>query len=107
MSNKPSNRSRIIPGQVRLECRVAVWTPCPLCHREHSHILTAHDRLLVPGLRYWRVDCQGASYFLRVSSTAIASAISQAAEIAAQHGLNENWRISELGETSYACSGAE
>src|SRR5215469_9619943 len=99
MSKEPSEQSRVVPGQVRLECRVAVWMRCPVCHREHSHVLSAHDNLILTGLRYWRMDCQGTSYFLRLSSTAVASAVAQAGEIAAEHGLSQNWLSGETVET--------
>jgi hypothetical protein len=107
MSKEPSDKSQVVAGQVRLECRVAVWMRCPLCHREHSHVLSARDHLILPGLRYWRVDCQGTSYFLRLSSTAVSSAIAQAAEIAAEHGLSQNWLSDETVESCYVSSSTE
>ena len=91
ISNEPSNQNPMMSGRVRVECRVVVWSQCPLCHREHRHVLSPHDHYLLPGLHYWRVDCQGASYFLRLSADAIATAVAQATEIAAEHGLSQQW----------------
>src|SRR5215469_8111386 len=107
MSKELSDQSRVVAGQVRLECRVAVWMRCPVCHREHSHVLNARDHLILPGLRYWRVDCQGTSYFLRLSSTAVASAVAQAAEIAAANGLSQNWLSDETVESCCAYGSTE
>jgi hypothetical protein len=107
MSKEPSDQSRVVAGQIRLECRVTVWMRCPLCHREHSHVLNARDRLLVEGLRYWRTDCQGTSFFLRLSSIAVASAVAQAVEIAAEHSLSQNWLSDDTVESCCVPNGTE
>jgi hypothetical protein len=98
MSTQPPNELQVVAGQVRVESRVVVWIRCPICHREHRHVLTLHDHPTMPGLRLWRVDCQGASYILRLSSSAIATALEQAAEIATEHGLSQNWLSDESVE---------
>ena len=107
MSKESSELPDIIVGKVRVECRVAVWAQCPLCHQEHSHILSAHDHHRLSGLRYWRVDCQGTSYFLRVSSDAIATAVAKAAEIAAEHGISQHWLSEDSAVNCCACIGTE
>ena len=107
MSKQAFDPPEVIAGQVRVECRVAIWMRCPLCHQEHGHILTAHDHPNLSGLRYWRVECQGASYFLRLSSEAIATALAKAMEIGAEHNLSQHWLSDENYECNCPCSGAE
>ena len=107
MSKQPPNELPAVAAQVRVESRVAVWTRCPICHREHSHVLTARDHPDLSGQRLWRVNCQGTSYMLRLSSVAIATALARATEIATEHELSQNWLSDETAEGCCACSSAE
>jgi hypothetical protein len=105
MSKRTFDQPEVIVGQVRVECRVAIWMQCPFCHQEHSHILTARDRPDLEGLRYWRIECHGTSYFLRLSSESIADAVAQATEIAVVHRLSQRWLTDETYECACRCSG--
>ena len=98
MSTQPPNELQAVAGRVRVESRVVVWIHCPICHREHRHVLTLQDHPYMSGLRLWRVNCQGASYVLRLSSATIATALAHAAEIAAEHDLSQNWLSEESVE---------
>jgi hypothetical protein len=103
VSNQLSQQPPVIAGHVRVESRVAVWVQCPICHREHSHILTTRDHLSLTGLRLWRVDCQGVSYLIRVPSASIAGALDQAHRIADEHGLSETWLSGEIVDGCSPC----
>ena len=107
MSKQAFTRLPIVPGQATVESRVAVWTICPLCQKEHRHILTAHDHLELPGARYWCVDCRGSRYMLGVSASSIADALALAAEIAAAYGLTQRWLTQNIAETSFSCSATQ
>jgi hypothetical protein len=100
MSEQTSQQPQIVAGHARAECRVAIWMQCPLCQQEHGHILTAQDHPLLGGLRYWRVECHGARYLLRLSSAQIAAAIEQAVDISAEHALSQRWLSVDTYERS-------
>ena len=85
MSKRTFDQPEVIVGQVRVECRVAVWMRCPLCHQEHGHILTA-------------VECHETSYFLRLSSEVIVVAVAQATEIGLVYRLSQRWVTDETYE---------
>lgn len=103
MSEQTSDQPQVVAGQVRVECRIAIWMRCPLCHQEHGHVLTARDHLRLSGPRYWHIECHGTSFFLRLSAKAIASALARAVEIGAEHDLSQRWYSDENYECS--CSG--
>jgi hypothetical protein len=107
MSKQAFDPPEVIVGQARVECRVAIWMRCPLCHQEHGHILTARDHPNVSGLRYWRVECQGASYFVRLSSETIATALAKAMAISAERELSQYWLSDENYERHCTGSGAD
>jgi hypothetical protein len=98
MSEQASEQPQIVAGHARAECRVAIWMRCPLCRQEHGHILTARDRPSLAGLRYWRVECHGARYVLRLFSTQIAAAMEQAVAISTEHALSQRWLSAEADE---------
>jgi hypothetical protein len=98
MSEQAFEQPQIVAGYARAECRVAIWMRCPLCRQEHGHILTARDRLSLGGLRYWRVECHGARYVLRLSSAQIAAAMEQAIAISTAHALSQRWLSAETYE---------
>lgn len=100
MSEHTFAQPRIVAGHARAECRVAIWMQCPRCQQEHSHILTAQDHLHLGGLRYWRVECHGAWYVLRVSSAQIAAALEQAVDISTTRELNLRWLAVGTYDTS-------
>lgn len=77
---------------------------CPLCRQEHGHVLTAHDHPSLVGLRYWRVQCHGVWYVLRLSSAQIAAALEQARDISTAHALSQRWLADETYER---CSSSE
>jgi hypothetical protein len=99
MSEQTSDQPEVIVDQVRVECRVAIWMRCPFCHQEHGQVLTVRDYPDLAGLRYWRVECHGTSYFLRLSSEVIASAVAQATEIGLVHRLSQRWLTDETYES--------
>jgi hypothetical protein len=103
MSEQTSIQPQIVAGHARAECRVAIWMQCPLCQQEHGHILTVQDHLRLGGLRYWRVDCHGILYVLRLSSAQIATALGQAVDISAEHALSQRW----LSADTYEHCGAD
>ena len=98
MSEQTSKQLQIVAGHARAECRVAVWMQCPLCQQEHGHILTAQDHPSLGGLRYWRVECHGARYLLRLSSAQIAAAMEQAVDISTAHALSQRWLSADTYE---------
>jgi len=100
MSKQTSDQPPVVAGQARAECRVAIWLRCPLCQQEHGHVLTAREHPNLAGMRYWRVECQGASYFLRLSSAQIAAAVARAVDIGAEHALSQRWLADETYERS-------
>jgi hypothetical protein len=104
MSKQTADRLPIVSGQARVESRVAVWTQCPLCLREHSHILTARDHLELPGTRYWYVDCHGNRYFLGVASSSIAHAVALATDIATTYDLSQRWLAQDAEEIACPCA---
>lgn len=104
MSKQTFDQPEVIVGQVRVECRVTIWMRCPSCHQEHGHILTARDCPDLAGLRYWRIECHGTSYFLRLSSEVITDAVAQAAEFAVVHRLSQRWLTDETYECACRCS---
>jgi hypothetical protein len=106
VSNQLPQQLPVTAGHVRVESRVAVWVQCPICNREHSHILTTRDNLSLTGLRLWRVDCQGVSYLIRVPSASIGSALDQARQIADEHGLSQNWLSGDIVD-GCSCGSAE
>lgn len=93
-----SQQPQIVAGHARAECRVAIWMQCPLCQQEHGHILTAQDHPRLGGLRYWRVECHGVWYVLRLSSVQIAAALEQAADISMAHALSLHWLSADAYE---------
>lgn len=98
-----SEQPQVVAGHARAECRVAVWMRCPLCQQEHGHVLTAQDHPGLAGLRYWRVQCHGVWYMLRLSSAQITAALEQARAIGAAHALSQRW----LSDETYECRCAE
>lgn len=105
MSKRTFDQPEVIVGQVRVECRVAVWVRCPLCHQEHGHILTARDHPDLAGLHYWRVECHETTNFLRLSSEVIAAAVAQATEIGLVYRLSQRWLTDETYECACRYSG--
>lgn len=99
MSKHTYNQPPVVPGQARVESRVAVWLQCPLCQQEHKHILTARDHPDLPGTRYWPIDCHGNRYIMGVSASSIANALTLARTIATVYGLNQQWLTQETEET--------
>lgn len=98
-----SGPPHVVAGHARAECRVTIWMRCPLCQQEHGQVLTAQDHLGLVGLRYWRVQCHGVWYVLRLSSAQIAAALKQARDIGAEHALSQRW----LTDETYECRCAE
>jgi hypothetical protein len=98
MSEQTSTQPQIVAGHARAECRVAIWMQCPLCQQEHGHILTAQDHPRLGGLRYWRVECHGAPFVLRLSSAQIAAAMEQAVDISTAHTLSQRWLSADTYE---------
>jgi hypothetical protein len=98
MSEQTSNQPQVVAGHARAECRVAIWMRCPRCQQEHGHILTARDHPHLGGLRYWRVQCHGVRYMLRLSSAQIAAALDQAAAISMAHALSQRWLSADTYE---------
>jgi hypothetical protein len=100
VSKQTSDRLPIVTGQASVESRVAVWTLCPLCQKEHRHILTARDHPELPGTRYWCFDCRGSRYLLGVSTSSIADALALATDIAMTYGLSQRWLTQDADEVT-------
>lgn len=97
-SERASEQLVVVDGLAQVECRVAIVVWCPVCGRQHGHVLTARDHPHLAGPRYWRVACQGVPYMLRLSSTQIVAALTQALDISLEHLLSYRWRLDSTYE---------
>ncbi|HEX8036554.1 MAG TPA: hypothetical protein VF510_22040 [Ktedonobacterales bacterium] len=81
-----------IQGHLAVESCLIVSARCPVCGRVHCHVLTARDHLELGGTRYWLFPCAGERYLVRVGARTIKRAQQEAATIARELGLTEQWR---------------
>ena len=79
-----ADRYPVVQGRVQVACCLVLRAICPVCGRDHCHLLTAADHLELPGERYWRSNVHGEPYFVRLREQTLASAQRDARTLAAQ-----------------------